>query len=91
MGAPSPSTEQPEKKYWLDNPRNVNRLIGLLIAACIGLAIVDAFYHKHVHLAFEESIPIFYGFYGFVSYCAIVLSAKALRKVLKRDEDYYDR
>ncbi len=91
MTVPSPSADRPEKKYWLDEPRNVNKLIGVLIAVCVALVIVDAFYHKHVHLAFEESFPVFYGAYGFLAYCAIVLSAKALRRLLKRDEDYYDR
>jgi hypothetical protein len=91
MAAPSHPTDRPENKYWLDDPRNVNKLIGVLIAVCVALVIVDAFYHKHVHLAFEESFPVFYGVYGFLAYCAIVLSAKALRRLLKRDEDYYDR
>lgn len=92
MTAPSsPAAERKEKKYWLDDSRHVNLLIGILIAACIALAVVDAFYTKSVHLAVEESFPLFYGVYGFVAYCVIVLSAKALRRLLKRDEDYYDR
>ncbi|MFZ1640032.1 MAG: hypothetical protein WAV07_01060 [Candidatus Contendobacter sp.] len=91
MADPSPSTDQPEKKDWLDDRRNVNKLIGILVAVCVALVIVDAFHHKHVHLAFEESFPVFYGVYGFLAYCVIVLSAKALRRLLKRDEDYYDR
>mgnify|MGYP001294537042 CR=1 FL=1 len=91
MAALPPSTDQSEKKYWLDDPRNVNKLIGVLVAVCVALVIVDAFYHKHVHLAFEESFPVIYGVYGFLAYCVIVLSAKALRRLLKRDEDYYDR
>ncbi len=91
MAVPPPSTDRSEKKYWLDDPRNVNKLIGVLVAVCIALVIVDAFYHKHVHLAVEESFPVFYGVYGFLAYCVIVLSAKALRRLLKRDEDYYDR
>lgn len=91
MPTPSPSTDRPEKKDWLDDARNVNRLIGALVVACIALVIVDAFYAKQVHLAIEESFPVFYGVYGFIAYCVIVLSAKALRRLLKRDEDYYDR
>ncbi|MBE2294358.1 MAG: hypothetical protein IAF00_05380 [Phycisphaerales bacterium] len=79
------------KIYWLDQPSNVNKLVGLLIAVCVGLALLDAVYVKHGHFAFEEAFPLFYGVYGFLAYCFIVLSAKALRRLLKRDENYYDR
>ena len=85
------STSDSKKNYWLDQPSNVNKLVGLLIAVCVGLALLDAVYVKHGHFAFEEAFPLFYGVYGFVAYCFIVLSAKALRPLLKRDEDYYDR
>jgi hypothetical protein len=33
----------------------------------------------------------FYGWYGFVGCVGLVLVAKALRVILKRPEDYYDR
>lgn len=79
------------KTWWLDQPANVNKLVGLLIAVCVGLALFDALYAKQGHFAFEEALPVFYGFLGFLAYCFIVLSAKALRRLLKRDEDYYDR
>lgn len=79
------------KTHWLDRPGNVNRLVLALVAACVGLVLFDAVYVKHGHFAFEEAFPAFYGVYGFLAYCFIVLSAKALRRLLKRDEDYYDR
>lgn len=91
MTSPIPPANRSTKKYWLDESRNVNKLVGLLIATCIGLALFDALYTKHGHFTFEESLPVFYGVFGFLAYCFIVLSAKALRRVLKRDEDYYDR
>lgn len=77
------------KSYWLDQPRNVNKIVWALAGACAVLFLADFFYHKHGHFDFENWIG-FYGWYGFLAYCFIVLSAKALRKVLRRDEDYYD-
>ena len=78
-----------ERARWLDDPRNVTRIVYVLYAACALLFIADFFYHKHVHFEFEEWIG-FYGWFGFFSYMFIVLSAKQLRKLLYRDETYYD-
>jgi hypothetical protein len=75
---------------WLDKPRNVTRIVYGLAVLC-GLALVaDLFYPKDPHFA-VESWPAFYPVYGFVVSVALVLSAKQLRRVLRRDEDYYDR
>ena len=38
-----------------------------------------------------EGWPGFYAIFGFVACAALVLIAKELRKLLMRDEDYYDR
>ena len=84
-----PPFEHPEKTYWLDDMRNVNKIIWVLAAFCVGLFLADFFYHKHVHFAFENWIG-FYGWYSFLACCFIVLSAKGLRKLLKRPENYYD-
>ncbi|MCP5197180.1 MAG: hypothetical protein H6974_10395 [Gammaproteobacteria bacterium] len=91
MTSPTPPAHRPDKQYWLDAPQNVNKLVWLLVAVCTGLVLFDALYAKHGHFAFEESFPVFYGVFGFLAYCFIVLSAKTLRQILKRDEDYYDR
>jgi hypothetical protein len=91
MTFPTPPTDPPERKHWLDDSRNVNKLVGLLIAVCVGLALFNAVYAHQGHFAFETALPVFYGVFGFLAYCSIVLSAKALRRLLKRDEDYYDR
>ena len=69
--------------------RHADRLYKALCIICAGLFGADFFYHKHGHFDFEN-IPGFYLFYGFIAYAVIVLSAKQLRKILQRDEDYYD-
>lgn len=89
MTVPSPSAARPEKKYWLDDPRNVNKLIGVLVAVCALLVLADLFYHKHVHFGFEAWFG-FHAWFGFGMCVALVLIAKELRKLLKRKENYYD-
>ena len=79
-----------EKKYWLDEPRNVDRLLYAFYAVCALLVVLDIFVPKHGLFAVEH----FFGFYsvvGFVSCAAIIWGAKQLRRILMRPEDYYDR
>jgi len=81
------------KKHWLDQPNNVSKLVYLLYAACAALLIYDLYFiffgHKHGHFAFEQWFG-FYAWFGFLAYMTIVMSAKLLRKLIKRKEDYYD-
>lgn len=77
------------EKWWLDNPANVKLIISALVVVCVALFLADFFYHKHGHFAFEQW-PGFYAWYGFLSYCAIVLTAKQIRKVIGRKEAYYE-
>ena len=83
------TTPATEKKWWLDNPDNVRLILWALVIICAALFIADFLYEKHGHFGFEEW-PGFYAWYGFLSYCTIVLSAKQLRKLLKREETYYE-
>lgn len=76
-------------RRWLDQPRNVTRLVWVLYAACALLLGADAFLNRHGHFEFEGWFG-FYAFLGFGAYCAVVLSAKGLRRFLRRDEDYYE-
>lgn len=78
-----------QKSYWLDDKRNIDRLVYALYLACGLLFLADFFYQKKVHFEFEGWIG-FFGWYGFISYVFIVLSAKAWRKIVRRDENYYD-
>ena len=78
-----------EKRYWLDEPRNVSKLVLALIVVCAGLFFADGFYEKHGEVAVEYLFG-FYGIFGFAGSIALVLVAKWLRTVVMRPEDYYD-
>lgn len=82
--------DESEKKYWLDEPRNVDKVVYGLYGLCAALFVIDYFVPKHGPFAMEYFFG-FYGLYGFVACVALVLAAKQMRKVLKRPEDYYDR
>ena len=82
-------------EHVFDDPRNVKRVIHALFTVCGLLLAVDlldllgVLYHKHAHFAFERWLG-FFAFFGFFLSVALVLAAKAMRKLLKRDEDYYE-
>ncbi len=85
------SQGQPRKEYLFDKPQNVSRLLWCLYASLALLIVIDLFIPKHPYFPWEE-YPSFYATYGFVSGVLLVLVAKyALRKIVKRREDYYDR
>lgn len=83
-----------EKRHVWDDPENVRRLIRVFWVACGLLLLVDLLVHRH--LSFKQGeLPVegwfgFYPFYGFVACVLLVVIAKQMRKVLIRDEDYYD-
>ena len=79
-----------DKKYWLDDEKNVKKLLYVFYALCALVFLADFFYEKYLHFP-PENIPNFYGFWGLLSFVFIVFAGKALRKLVMRDEDYYDR
>ena len=82
-----------DKKHWLDQPKNVNKIVYLLYFVCAALLLTEfyifIFGHKHGHFDFENWFG-FYAWFGFLAYISIVMSAKFLRRFIKRKEDYYD-
>ena len=88
------------RRHVFDNPRNVKRVLWSLYAACafwflldlvdIVLGLLHAGQLRHAERSWE-GFTGFYAIYGFVACGLLVLIAKELRKVLMRDEDYYDR
>jgi len=73
---------------WVDKPGSGNKIFWALVVVCGLLFIADFAIEKHS--AFEmEDLPGFFAVYGFVSFTALILAAKALRVLIKRPEDYY--
>ena len=79
-----------ERRYWLDNPRNVDKLVYGLYGVCALLILIDLLVPKHGPFPIEHYFG-FYGIFGFVACVGLVLAAKAMRTILIRPEDYYDR
>ena len=78
------------KTYWLDDMRNVRKIVWTLVIVCAALFVADAFYHKHPHFSAESWFG-FYALYGFFMCVGLVLAAKVMRVLLMRDENYYDK
>ncbi len=85
-----PDRDRPSKPHFFDRPANVKRLLWGLYALCVLLLVADLFIPMHAEYAWER-IPGFYAAFGFVSFVGLVLAGKhVLRRIVKRDEDYYD-
>ncbi|MEA3383043.1 MAG: hypothetical protein U9Q20_00010 [Campylobacterota bacterium] len=78
-----------KKQYIFDNPKNVKLLIKALYVCCIILFAMDLVIHRHIYHPWEELIG-YYAFYGCISCVVLVLIAREMRKVVMRDENYYD-
>jgi len=79
-----------EKSYWIDNMQNVYKIFWALVTVCALLVLTDLFIHRHTDFSFQEWFG-FFGFFGFILSFLLVLTSKQLRKIVMRDEDYYDR
>ena len=79
-----------ERQRWLDDRRNVDKIVYALYAVCAVLLLIDPLVHKHGPFAIEHWWG-FYGIYGFVGCVFLVLAAKVLRLIVMRPEDYYER
>ncbi len=72
-----------------DKPKNIKRFLTIFYASLGVLLIIDFFIHKHGDFPVEAA-PDFFAAYGFFSCVLLIFIAKILRKLIKRDEDYYD-
>ncbi|MGD9659665.1 MAG: hypothetical protein AB7U63_00190 [Porticoccaceae bacterium] len=79
-----------EKSYFLDKPENVKKILYGLYTCCGLLLVLDVVINRHIYHPWEN-LWGFYPLYGFVGCVVLVLVAKWLRKILMRDEHYYDR
>jgi hypothetical protein len=74
---------------WLDRPSSISLIIKLLVAACALSVAADFFYHKHGDYHFQHWFA-FDAVFGFLAYVGLVTAAKGVRRLLMRNEDYYD-
>ena len=79
-----------KKRLVYDDPQHVKVFLRVFFASLALLLVVDLFVGKHGDFHWE-GVPEFFAAYGFISCVALVLVAKVLRILIKRDEDYYDR
>lgn len=92
------SVEEPS--FW-ERDTTVRALKMALYLGCLGAlagsvyAVVAGHPHPHFHwghlgsFEFTELTPGFFALFGFFAYMTIVNTAKALRTVVMRSEDYY--
>lgn len=66
-----------------------SRLLWVLIPVCAALFLADLLYPRHAYFRFA-GWPGFYAGYGFLCCMVLVLVARWMRKLIRRDEDYYD-
>jgi len=76
------------KLLFLDDMKNVDRIVYALYGICALLVLADFFYKKKYYVG-VENWPGFYAFYGFFMCTGLVLGARSMRLFLKRDETYY--
>jgi hypothetical protein len=74
---------------WLDRPSSIRLIIKLLLVACALSVAADFVYHKHGDYHFQEWFA-FDAIFGFLAYVGLVTAAKGFRRLLMRNEDYYD-
>ena len=79
----------PERhRSWIE--RNVDLIYGMLIGFAAMLTFSEFLYEHHPHFAIED-IPEFFEIFGFFAFVFIVFAGKALRRLIMRPEDYYER
>lgn len=76
--------------YWVDRRGRMTLLYRALWGLCAVFAAADFFFAHHPVFKIE-GFPVFYGLFGFIATIGLVLGARALRRIVRRDEGYYDR
>ena len=77
------------KTYFLDKKENIQKILYVFYAICALLFAADFIIHRHIYHSWEK-LPGFYAIFGFVACVILVILATQMRKVLMRDEDYYE-
>ncbi len=90
MSSKHPPPQVGNDAPFFDRPSTHRGIFYGLLGACAAVALADFVIHKHTTFEFETTFAFHAGF-GFLAYLTIVNSAKVLRLIVKRPEDYYDR
>ena len=88
----SSPTSKPAGSHLFDRPRNVRLVLRILYASCILVLFAQLWFGQGGGVA-HSGPSHWFGFYagfGFVACVALVLLAKQLRRLVMRDERYYD-
>ncbi|TKB45458.1 hypothetical protein [Thalassotalea mangrovi] len=83
-------SDEQNKPDFFDKPENIDKILKVFYLICTLLVVADFIVHRHIYHDWEN-IPAFYAIYGFIGCVLLVLIAKAMRKVLMRGDDYYDK
>ena len=75
--------------HWLVRPTTIKRLWVVFAAILVALVAADFWLHGHPHFGIDGTFG-FYAWYGLTTCIAMVLVAKALGLLIKRDDTYYD-
>ena len=73
---------------WVDKPGSPARIFWALAGVCVLLFAYDFTFEKHGKFD-VENLPGFFGVYGFISFTGLILIAKGLRVLIKRNEGFY--
>lgn len=65
-----------------------DRPVKVLAVVCGVLLLADFLIDRHPHVP-GEAFPLFYAIAGFLAFTLIVLGAKQLRRLIRRDEAFY--
>ena len=79
----------PHERTWIDDPKNVDRIVYGLYGLCALLIVIDPFVHKHGPFAIEH-----FGAFTRLRLrrlCRPCAGSQMLRKILMKPEDYYDQ
>lgn len=76
------------KKHWLDEPQNVKKVWRIFLAILALTVIAEIGVHLHPHFEIE-GIFGFHAVYGFITCALMIIVAKLLGLILKRQDTYY--
>ena len=84
-------THEPTDPSWFEKKSNLRLMIIGLIVCCVLLLLAQLTYtNDHAHFPQYENIFGFEAMFGFVAFVVIVFLGMGLRRIIERDEDYYD-